>query len=405
MAVQPSQARPRYSRGPTNLTLVLCFVAAVIEGIDIISFGLAAADLRSALGLDTREIALAASASMAAFILGALVAGRTSDRIGRKWVLISAMALIGLFSLATSLVDSFEGLLAARALTGVGLGAAMPMFIALAAEAGAPQGRVARVGVMLSGSPLGGILASLFVASAWGADWRAVFLLGGIAPLALIPFLALLISEARFTPAPAMAPGQACVSPLRSLFANDAWVLTLLLWVGLLSNQVLTYIMFNWLPVLLRDLGFERWEASMAMTTFMSAAVVGNIAISRFMTGAGRWLVVTGVFVGVVTSLLAFGLPNLAFIGIAVVSGAAGLFILSATVLLYGLATDIYPAAVRGTGVGAATAVGRLGAIGGPLLAGGLLQLGVVTGTLLPALAPFAILGGVAAVCLARKVR
>ncbi|MDP3403452.1 MAG: MFS transporter [Brevundimonas sp.] len=388
-----------------NTTLVLCFVSAVIEGIDIISFGLAAADLRSALGLDTRQIALAASANMAAFILGALVAGRVSDRIGRKWVLVAAMGLIGLFSLATALATSFEWLLGARALTGVGLGAAMPMFIALASEAGEPEGRVSRVSAMLSGSPLGGILASLFVASAWGANWQAIFLLGGISPLLLIPFLAKFITETR-DPEPITGhTGNPRPSPLTSLFANGRWVLTLLLWVGLLSNQVLTYIMFNWLPVLLRDLGFERWQASMAMTTFMAAAVIGNVAISRFLTGAGRWIVVAGVFAGVVASLLAFGLPGLSFVGIAIVSGSAGLFILSATVLLYGLATDIYPTSVRGTGVGSATAVGRLGAIGGPLLAGGLLQLGVVTGTLLPILAPFAVLGGAAAVYLARKVR
>lgn len=93
------------------------------------------------------------------------------------------------------------------------------------------------------------------------------------------------------------------------------------------------------------------------------------------------------------------------FVGVAIVSGSAGLFILSDTVLLYGLGTDIYPTSVRGTGVGWATAVGRLGAIGGPLFADGLFQLGLVAGTLLPALAPFAVLGGIAAVYLARKDR
>lgn len=405
MDVQQAPTAPSGQRGRLNTTLILCFVAAVIEGIDIISFGLAAADLRAALGLDTSQIALAASANMAAFIIGALIAGRVSDRIGRKWVLVVAMALMGVFSFATAHVTSFDWLLVARALTGIGLGASMPMFIALAAEAGAPEGRVSRVGVMLSGSPLGGIIASLFVASHWGAHWQAIFQLGGITPLILVPFLAIFIRESRVRETASVLPDGSRPSPLVTLFADGRWVSTLLLWVGLLSVQVLTYIMFNWLPVLLRDLGFDRWQASMAMTTFMTAAVVGNVAISRFMTGAGRWLVVAGVFAGVVASLLAFGLPNLSFIGIAVVSGLAGLFILSATVLLYGLATDIYPTSARGTGVGSATAVARLGAIGGPLLAGGLLQLGLVAGTLLPALAPFAILGGLAAVYLARKAR
>lgn len=387
-----------------NVTLLLCFFAAIIEGIDIISFGLAAAELRDALALTPSQIAFTASGTMAAFIVGAVAAGRASDRLGRKWVLIAAMAIMGLCSLATSLVSSFEGLLVARAMTGVGLGAAMPMFIALAAEAGSPEGRVSRVSAMLSGSPLGGILASLFVASAWGSQWQAIFVFGGAAPLLLAPLLAWGVTGSRPAAAAGIGGQGTKLSALSALFGDRRATLTLLLWAGLLSNQVLTYIMFNWLPVLLRDLGLDRWQASMAMTAFMAAAVVGNLAISRFVKGEGRWAVIAGVFLGTVVSLLAFSFPRMGFGGLVLVSGLAGLFILSATVLLYGLATDIYPTAVRGTGVGSATAVGRVGAIGGPLLAGGLLQLGVVTGTLLPALAPFALIGGAAAVVLARRV-
>lgn len=395
-----------------NYPLLLCFLAAVMEGIDIISFGLAAAEMRTALNLTTEQIAFTASANMAAFIVGALAAGRGSDRYGRRMMLIISMAIIGVFSLLTATATTFETMFLYRTLTGVGLGAAMPMFIALAAESGAPSGRVARVSIMLSGSPLGGILASLFVATAWGADWRAIFILGGIGPLVIIP---LLWRGIRTRPAPetatetvALAP-EATKPPSRSLVLDallgaGRGILTALLWFGLLANQVLTYTMFNWLPILLRDLGLERWQASTAMSLFMAAAVVGNIVIARFVTGSGRWMAVGTVFAGTVVSLLAYGAPGQTFVSLATISAFAGAFILSATVLLYGLATDLYPLEVRGTGVGAATAVGRLGAIGGPLLAGAMLSLGAVTGTLLPAMAPFALVGGVAAVLLARRL-
>ena len=163
--------------------------------------------------------------------------------------------------------------------------------------------------------------------------------------------------------------------------------------------------MFNWLPILLRDLGLVRWQGGFCMTMFMVCAVVGNIAISQLVTGERRWAVVGGVFAGTIATLLLFGVPGIGFIALVSLSGAAGLFILSATVLLYGLATDIYPASVRGTGVGAATAVGRLGAVGGPLLAGGLISMGLTTSALLPALAPFALIGGVAAVLVAQRTQ
>lgn len=387
-----------------NTSLLLCFLAAVVEGIDIIAFGLAAPEMRTVLGLSTDQIALTASANMAAFIVGALAAGRLSDKLPRQWVLVTAMILMGVFSLATATAGSFETMLLYRTLTGVGLGAAMPMFISLAAESGPPAGRMARVSVMLSGSPLGGIIASLFVASAWGADWRAIFVLGGLAPLVLAPFL---IHGIRVHPEQEVVTAtNAAVarSPVRRIFTDGLGILTGLLWLGLIANQVLTYTMFAWLPILLRDAGLERWQASTGMSVFMAAAVVGNVVIARFVRGSGRWMSVAGVSIGTVVSLLAFGLPDPTFGSLLVISGLAGMFILSATVLLYGLAADLYPMSIRGTGVGAATAVGRGGAIGGPLLAGALLSLGATSATLMPALSPFALIGGVAAIFLARRV-
>lgn len=386
-----------------NTSLLLCFLAAVVEGVDIIAFGLAAPEMRKLLGLSTDQIAMTASANMAAFIVGALVAGRASDRVPRQYVLVAAMSLMGVFSLATATAGNFETMFLYRTLTGVGLGAAMPMFIALAAESGPPAGRMARVSVMLSGSPLGGIIASLFVASAWGADWRAIFILGGVTPIMLAPFL---IRGVKVHPEAEAAASDvpATKSPARRIFSDGLGIPTALLWIGLLANQVLTYTMFAWLPILLRDFGLERWQASLAMGVFMAAAVVGNVSIARFVRGAGRWIAVAGVCVGTVISLLAFGASGHTFLSLVIVSGLAGMFILSATVLLYGLAADLYPISIRGTGVGAATAIGRGGAIGGPLLAGALLGLGATTATLMPALSPFALIGGLAAIALARKV-
>ncbi len=55
-----------------------------------------------------------------------------------------------------------------------------------------------------------------------------------------------------------------------------------------------------------------------------------------------------------------------------------------------------YPAAIRATGVGTAVAVGRLGAMSGPLLAGKMLALGTGTIGVMAASAPGIVLAGVA---------
>ncbi|NON03596.1 3-carboxyethylcatechol 2,3-dioxygenase [Klebsiella pneumoniae] len=64
--------------------------------------------------------------------------------------------------------------------------------------------------------------------------------------------------------------------------------------------------------------------------------------------------------------------------------------------VLYALAPLFYPAAIRATGVGTAVAVGRLGAMSGPLLAGKMLALGAGTVGVMAASAPGIVLAGVA---------
>ncbi|MCP6618293.1 MFS transporter, partial [Klebsiella pneumoniae] len=75
------------------------------------------------------------SAGILGLLPGALVGGILADRHGRKRLLIAAVTLFGLFSIATALAGSFPMLLLARLMTGVGLGAALPNLIALTSEA------------------------------------------------------------------------------------------------------------------------------------------------------------------------------------------------------------------------------------------------------------------------------
>ena len=74
----------------------------------------------------------------------------------------------------------------------------------------------------------------------------------------------------------------------------------------------------------------------------------------------------------------------------------AGVLVQGTAAELYALAPLFYPAAIRATGVGTAVAVGRLGAMSGPLLAGKMLALGTGTVGVMAASAPGIVLAGVA---------
>jgi AAHS family 3-hydroxyphenylpropionic acid transporter len=70
-----------------------------------------------------------------------------------------------------------------------------------------------------------------------------------------------------------------------------------------------------------------------------------------------------------------------------------GSAILAAQVIVFAVASAVYPAACRGTGVGAAVAAGRLGSLVGPLFAASLLASGRNSAQVLIGVLPIAAAG------------
>src|SRR3546814_10599126 len=88
-------------------------------------------------------------------MIGAAIGGRLGDRWGRKRVLVISFTLLGIFSLATMLAYDVGSFVLIRLLCGLGLGAAFPNLIAIAAEAAPASRRATGVGMMFSGTPIG----------------------------------------------------------------------------------------------------------------------------------------------------------------------------------------------------------------------------------------------------------
>jgi len=81
----------------------------------------------------------------------------------------------------------------------------------------------------------------------------------------------------------------------------------------------------------------------------------------------------------------------------------AGATIIGAQLILYASAPLYYEKSIRGTGVGAAVGIGRLGSILGPLYGGAMLALGGASAAVLIGTIPFVLLGGGATLALARR--
>jgi AAHS family 3-hydroxyphenylpropionic acid transporter len=85
---------------------------------------------------------------------------RLADSIGRKKVLVASIGLSGLFSLLTGVAGDVHSLIWARALTGLGLGGALPLLLTLVAESSATENRSANVAMVYSAMSLGSAAAS-----------------------------------------------------------------------------------------------------------------------------------------------------------------------------------------------------------------------------------------------------
>jgi AAHS family 3-hydroxyphenylpropionic acid transporter len=353
------------------LVFALCFIAGLCEGYDLQSVGIAAPKFAPVFHLDPAHLGWVFSASTFGLFIGALVGGRMADRIGRRGVLIASMLIFGLFSIGTALVSDTNSLLLMRFLTGLGLGGAMPNLIALTAEAGKPERAAMRVTMLSSAMPFGGFLVGTLTVAKPDIDWKAVFWIGGLAPIAVAALMLFTLPE---SDAFQINRAQGIRTDIPEALAGDKRLTpTLLMWTAAFFTSLALYLLINWLPSLLVSKGFLKPEASkiiMVLTlggaasgfTFGALARVRRRGVLYLLTWLGMMASVAGM--AVVSHDIA--LACLAGFGI-------GFFLSGGGFLLYALATELYPSAGRATGLGFLVGASRLGAVAGPLLAGVLL--------------------------------
>ena len=381
-------------------TLALCFVTAVIEGMDLQSMGIAAPSLGPEFRLSRQQLGVVLLASPLGLFFGAFIGGRIADSWGRKTALVLATALFGALQLCTAWATGLGSLLVIRFLCGLGLGGAFPNLIALTAEASGGRNSIINVVITVAGMPAGGALASLigFLAGANG-DWRIVFYVGGLAPLALAPVMALALPEStlfREAKAAAAAAGTTHTT-LEVLFGAARARPTLLLWAAVFFTTLVTYLFLNWMPVLMGAKGFSKTDALLIQVLFNVGAAVGSVYLGWNMQRRPRPMVLLACYAGLAAGLLIMAPLGKDLFLAAATAAALGACVLGAQFILYGLAPAYYAVETRGTGTGACVAASRLGSAVGPFFAGVLLGQGASATHVLQALLPVTAVAAAAA--------
>ncbi len=393
----------RMAASPTSPvhTIALCFIVALIEGFDLQAAGIAAPYITREFGLTAVQLGWFFSLGLIGLLPGALFGGWLADRLGRKGVLIAAVLLFGVFSLLTAHAGSYSTLLLARLATGLGLGAALPILIAVSSEVAGAGLKSTVVSLTYCGVPLGGATAALMGVLGVGEDWRLMFYVGGVAPILVAGLLAMFL---RGTPVVRRDSSSGRGSAVSGLFVQGRATATLLIWVSSFFTLAVLYMLLNWLPSLLVTLGYDHVQAGYVQILFNIGGAAGSILTGRLMDRASPVLVVLSTYLGMLVALAAIGLVQ-RFDLLLLAGAAAGFCAIGGQLVLYALAPMLYPADIRATGVGATVAVGRLGSMAGPLLAGQILALGVGGSGVLFAAAPGLLLSAGMALVLMRGQR
>jgi len=191
---------------------------------------------------------------------------------------------------------------------------------------------------------------------------------------------------------------------LFALFSERRALLTVWLAVGFFLALLTMYLLLNWLPTLLVSKGLSRPDASWVQLSFNVFGALASVATGALMQRLSFSLVVAVAFLLSALSLLLLAYAPPALSASIIAGGLVGATLSATQTLIYAVASVTYPTAVRGTGVGTAVCIGRLGSAAGPLLAASLIRSGQAPQQVLALLAPLIVLSGLAIFALVRRL-
>jgi AAHS family 4-hydroxybenzoate transporter-like MFS transporter len=346
----------------------LCGAVVFLDTYNIASAANAVPSLVDAWKLQPAMFTPALTAGNVGLLLGLLGAGLLGDRLSRRPLIICSVLEFGVFSLLSALVHSPIQLVILRLLTGLGLGSAVALAMVIAADF-APRHSQGRSMILIQacgsmGTVFGGLLASQLV-RAFG--WPAIFVVGGVLPIALAPLLALLPNS---EPERSKENRQ---NPVAALFRDGLALISILLWSMSLLNVLVLYFIRSWLPAILHSTGVSPARSILAASIvslgalaglFITAALVEKVGIERVLTCA----LSLGAFC--VLAIGAFHLPLWLLFAVLFGAGIGG----SCEGGIIALSCLAYPTEIRSTGASWAMGAGSIGSIAGPLLGGLLLS-------------------------------
>ena len=372
---------------------LICWFGLLADGYDLYVYGATLPGLigPEPFGVTPASAGMVGSLALVGMLLGSLVVGTLTDRLGRRRIFVGALGLFSLAMLACAAAPSWELFAVFRFVACFGVGGLLPTAVALTNEFALPGRKSLTLGAVLTGPAVGTVVASLSsLALLEPYGFRPVYAIGA-AGLILVPFAWRALPESpsflraagrhaeagRVEAAYGMAPAAESPAtestarqrpagpPLRTLLSGGYVRPTLMLWGITLLSLLTIFGVSTWLPQIMRSAGYGVGSSVSFLLCYSLGAVIGTVLASAASQRTGpKPLVITG-FASAAAALLLMSLNPPAAL-IAVLAAVAGFGGLGTQNMINDYIAQFYPAAVRATGLGWALAVGRIGAIAGP---------------------------------------
>ena len=386
------------------MILFWCFLILVIDGYDLAVVGAALPLIMEEMGVTATTAGFMASSALFGMMLGAMFFGALADKLGRSKMLVLCIAIFSVFTAAAGLTHDPLTFSVTRFVAGLGIGGVLPIAAAQMGEFSPAAMRSRLVALVFAGYAVGGVLVAIvgkqLIA---GYGWQSVFFVA-ILPLLLIPLILktmpesvpLLIKQGRNDELRRIAlrvqPGQQVPqdvqfvvsladrqsnAPVLELFQGGRGFSTVMIWIAFFFGLFMVYALSSWLTKLLAIAGYSLGSALTFVLVFNAGAILGAIG--------GAWLGDRFNIKHVLIAFYALGAVSLTLMGF--VQSSEVLFVmvfivgastLGTQLVAYAYAAAFYPAAIRSTGVGFASGVGRAGGIVAPII------IGVIVGLQLP---------------------
>jgi MFS transporter, AAHS family, 4-hydroxybenzoate transporter len=402
-------------------TLVLAALAFVIDGLANQTLSIAINALVDEWGVPRSEFSRVAALGLIGVAIGTALGGVLGDRFGRRIGLIGSILLFGVMTAAGAFTHDVDTLMIVRFVDGLGIGGAIPNGAAFITEFTPLRRRSRAIALGMVFIPVGGILAGFlgtYLLPYFG--WQSVFVLVGAFSVVVAVFFAFVLPESprfllrrphrrpellkllgRFgygfsSDVQLVDEGQKSnKTPVTALLGSDVRRETLALWTAFFFCLMASYTMFSWIPTMLREIGLDLAAANAGIMTFHIGGAIGGFGVGFVIERLGSRTSWIGLALGSIlaafalAALLQAKAPAAAVLTVLVVEG---FFIAGIHTAVYTLAATVYPPFIRATGVGSASAFGRVGAVLSSYT-------GVLSLDLFGATGFFVVIGGMLIVC------